>query len=59
MTLGLSPRMRGNLQAVVMESEGPGSIPAHAGEPLGCVLLFCLYTVKERYKRFSAGASRH
>ena len=30
---GLSPRMRGNLKPAVEADSGPGSIPAHAGEP--------------------------
>ena len=30
---GLSPRMRGNLNRVLPQSAGNGSIPAYAGEP--------------------------
>ena len=31
--MGLSPRMRGNLVAMILKVSRPGSIPAHAGEP--------------------------
>ena len=34
-TIGLSPRMRGNLAAVGVKADVDGSIPAYAGEPHG------------------------
>ena len=33
---GLSPHVRGNLQALEKRADGQGSIPARAGEPVGC-----------------------
>ena len=47
---GLSPRMRGNRSYLRAKELPQGSIPAHAGEPLERILLFCLYNVKERHK---------
>ena len=34
LSLGLSPRVRGNLVAPLLDTFRPGSIPACAGEPI-------------------------